>query len=293
MGCPCEIGVYGTSARTVERSIEEAIDEVQRLDARYSHFSADSDITHLQVNARQATGTKVDTETAALLDYAARQHELSNGLFDVTAGSLSRLWHQRTTLPSADDIAAALQTTGWSKVSWQAPRLQLPVGVQLELGGIVKEYAADRTALVLKRRGMQSAFVELGGDIHVTGPRPDGEPWHMGVRNPAHLLDPGVAAIASVPINSGGMATSGDYERTSLIDGKTYSHIINPHTGWPMESFHSVSVLAPSCLLAGSISTLALLMGEQDGLNMLHKSGLVWLAQTRDGDIHSASLTDD
>ena len=94
-------------------------------------------------------------------------------------------------------------------------------------------------------------------------------------------------AIASIQVTVGGLAISGDYEHSSLINGKRYGHIINPKTGWPVSSFQSVSVSAPSCLLAGSISTLAMLMGQESGLDILQDSGLAWLAQTRDGVIHT------
>lgn len=289
MGCPCEIGVFGNNQQLTNSAIAEAENEVHRLDQKYSHFKQDSYISRLQADARCSKGVKVDAETAALLDYAATQFELSGGLFDITAGRLSRLWHQRKRLPTSDELGDALQHTGWTKLKWQNQRLGLPANMQIDLGGLVKEYAADRAAILLKRNNMKSAFVELGGDIHVTGPRPDGKPWNMGIRKPDYQHATENKAIASIPITSGGLATSGDYERTSLIDGKHYGHIINPKTGWPVSNFQSVSVLAPSCLLAGSMSTLVMLMESKAGLETLHNSGLSWLAQTSDGVIHNSN----
>jgi thiamine biosynthesis lipoprotein len=287
MGCPCEIGVFSPDPDTARLAIVEAENEIHRLDRKYSHFRDDSFITRLQTAAKQPGGVIVDTETSALLDYAATQFKLSVGLFDITAGRLARLWHRRKNLPSHVNINEALKNTGWTKLRWRKRRLTMPIGMQLELGGLVKEYAADRAALLFKRRKVYAAFIELGGDIHVTGPRPDGKPWNMGIRKPDYRRQVNDKAIANIPITAGGLATSGDYERSNLINGKRYGHIINPITGWPVNSFQSVSVMAPSCLLAGSMSTLALLMGQQAGLDVLRNSGLDWLAQTMDGVIHT------
>jgi thiamine biosynthesis lipoprotein len=283
MGCPCEIGVFSADAKKAEQAMAEAENEVHRLDQKYSHFRNDSYITQVQNTARQSGGVDVDAETASLLDYAASQFEISQGLFDITAGRLARLWYRRESLPTDTELSSALQLTGWAKLQWQSPWLRMPKGMQLELGGIVKEYAADRAALLLKRNGMHSAWVELGGDIHVTGSRADGKPWNMGIRSPDHQHQKTAKAMATIPVNGGGLATSGDYERASIINGKRYGHIIHPGTGWPVNSFQSVSVLAPSCLLAGSLSTLAMLMGPKDGLNMLTESGFTWLTREADG----------
>ena len=289
MGCPCEIGVFSPEPDFAQAAIAEVKTEVHRLDRKYSHFKNDSYISKLQTSARQPDGVTVDNETSALLEYAAMQFKLSDGLFDITAGRLTRLWHKRDELPSPASIDAALESTGWTKLKWAGRRLIIPEGMQLELGGVVKEYAADRAAILLRRKKVYSAFVELGGDIHVTGARPDGKPWNMGVRKPDYQRQRTDTAMAGIAISSGGLATSGDYERSNLINGKRYGHIINPKNGLPVESFQSVSVLAPSCLLAGSMSTLAMLLGKEAGLDVLQNSGLEWLAQTMDGAVHTKS----
>ena len=195
MGCPCEIGIFSLDANAARLAFDEAENEVHRLDNKYSHFRRDSEITQLQIAAQQTGGVDVDDETATLLDYAAKQFSVSRGLFDITCGCLARLWHRRDSLPTKSELSTALRYTGWAKLQWQSPNLWIPKGMQLELGGLVKEYAADRAALLLKRSGMHSAFVELGGDIHVTGPRPDGKPWNLGIRNPAYRQQQSASAI--------------------------------------------------------------------------------------------------
>ena len=283
MGCPCEIGVFSRDPDLANLAIAEAEREVRRLNRKYSHYNADSDISRLERLASRPGGAEADTETSALLDYAARQFQISDGLFDVTSGYLTRMWRQRDALPSPAELESALELTGWEKLEWTGTNLTIPAGMRLELGGLVKEYAADRAGLLIKRRKLNSSFVELGGDIHVNGPRPDGSPWHMGIREPEYHGKDKQVAMAAIPLFSGGLASSGDYERSYRIDGKRYGHIINPQTGFPVESFQSVSVLAPSCLLAGSMSTLAMLKGVKPGLELLKDSGLAWLVRTPDG----------
>ena len=286
MGCPCELQFYAESAVSGRDGIELATGEVLRLDQKYSHYRDDSLISAIQIQAAQAGGVVVDPETAALLDYADTQYHVSGGLFDVTARSLSALWDRITSIPRQDEIDQALGKCGWEQVAWDGRTLEIPAGLAFDLGGIVKEYAADRVAGILKQAGIQSGSIDLGGDLHILGPHPDGAPWQAGIRNP----DSSGNAIASIEIRSGGLASSGDYERFSEIDGKRYGHIINPKTGWPVsesdESLASVSVLAPSCLLAGSVSTLAMLAGAEKGLDLLGESGLPWLAVGYDGLIH-------
>jgi thiamine biosynthesis lipoprotein len=149
--------------------------------------------------------------------------------------------------------------------------------MSLNLGALVKEYAVDRIALLLRRQGFHSGYVDLGGDLHFIGPHPDGRPWQVGIRHPRAK-----GAVAAIGVSTGGLATSGDYERFKRHAGRRYSHILDARNGWPVAGLASISVRAPSCLLAGAVSTLAMLLGKQDGLDFLADSGLCWLAH--DGD---------
>ena len=274
MGCPCEIQLYAGSRDEVIAAFGQAECEVHRLDRKYSHYRDDSELKHIQLKTDRPGGVKVDRETAALLNYTQTQFKLSGGLFDVTAQALSMLWDRIEELPDEQQIQTALEQTGWQRLDWDGKTLKMPSGLSLDLGGVVKEYAADRAAGILKANGSESGFVDLGGDLHFLGPHPDGKCWQTGIRHPGD----GKQAIASIEVHSGGLASSGNYERYSEIDGKRYGHIINPKTGWPVSGLASVSVLAPSCLVAGSLSTLAMLAGEEKGLLLLRESGLPWLA---------------
>jgi thiamine biosynthesis lipoprotein len=273
MGCPAEIVLYAGNAEYAASAIAGAESEVHRLDHKYSHYRRDSELELMLQQASRARGVRVDDETAALLNFAATQHQVSAGLFDITAGRLTALWDRAQAVPQAQQIHSALALTGWHRVDWDGTRLHVPRGMRLDLGGVVKEYAADRAALQLKSAGIQSGYIDLGGDLHFLGPHPDGSAWRAGVRNPR-----GAGAIAAMTLHRGGLATSGDYERCLEVDGQRFGHIINPFTGWPVQGLASVTVVAPSCLLAGAVSTLAMLQGRDAGLEFLSTCGLQWMA---------------
>lgn len=281
MGCPCEIEIYAQSACSAEKAIAAAVREVRRLDDKYSHYKPQSDLARIQQLAKGAHGTWVDAETSALLDYCEAQYQASQGLFDITAGPLCTFWENRNQVPDARELAVVRKQVGWSRVDWSAPLLKIPGSFSLNLGGVVKEYAADRAALILRQYGVRSGLVNLGGDIHVVGPKPGGKPWQVGINNPSHRGTP----MAEIPVFRGGLATSGDYERYSTINGVRYGHIINPLTAWPATGLASVSVCAPSCLVAGSFATLAMLSGKRGGLQLLKDSGFAWLARTSKGSL--------
>jgi thiamine biosynthesis lipoprotein len=255
--------------------------ECERLDAKYSHYRDDSLIAHIAASA--GTAVEVDEETAGLLDFAALLHDQSEGLFDITAGALTRLWDaQRGQVPSADEVVQALRVTGWHRVDWKRPTLRLRVpDMRLDLGGVVKEYAADRCAQLCRAAGVAAGVVDLGGDLALIGPHLDGAPWIVGIKAPRARK----RASARIELPRGGLATSGDYERALIVDGQRYSHIVDPRSGMPVQSFASVSVVADSCLTAGAAATLAMLLGVERGGVYLRELGLAHLCIESDGRI--------
>src|SRR5207253_6794231 len=158
----------------------------------------------------------VDAETAVLLDYADTCFRESGGLFDISSGILRRAWDFKSgKAATEEELALLLPLVGWDKIEWRSPNLSFGIaGMELDLGGVVKEYAVDRVAALLIERGLDSGFVNLGGDVRVLGPRPGGEPWRVGIRH--HRVRDGVAAL--VAIDRGALASSGDYERCIVID---------------------------------------------------------------------------
>jgi thiamine biosynthesis lipoprotein len=277
MGCPCALHVEDVSDDVAQRALAVTLAEVDRLDRKYSHYRDDSLLATLQ---RSTDAIDVDDETANLFDFAAELHRQSDGLFDITAGKLTRLWDGRK--PAQAEIDAALRVTGWHRIEWRRPTLRVTTRhMHLDFGGLVKEYAADRCAELCREAGVGSGVVDLGGDLALIGPHANGEAWIVGIKAPRAE---GKAA-ASIALPRGGLATSGDYERALVIDGKRYSHIVDPRTGWPIESFASVSVVADSCLVAGSASTLAMLLGIERGGAWLRELGLPHLCIDGDGNV--------
>lgn len=280
MGCPCEIQLEADDVSAADTAAQAAIAEVARLDEKYSHYRSDNFLARVCAEAA-ARKVEVDDETANLLDFATALFEQSAGKFDITARALTRLWDARNgRIPTNDEIAAARARTGWQRVEWRRPSLRLPsADMRFDFGGIVKEYAADRAAAVCRDSGIAHGVVDLGGDLAVVGAHADGRAWHAGIKSPRAPEK----VYASIALARGGLATSGDYERALIVDGHRYSHIVDATSGWPVQSFASVSVIADSCLIAGAASTLAMLLGCADGSAYLRELGLPHLTIDQDG----------
>jgi thiamine biosynthesis lipoprotein len=276
-----ELQLHAADEAHARRAAAAATADVRRIEAKYSRYRDDSVTTRIN---RAAGGGPVviDAETAALLAYADRCHALSDGLFDLTSGVLRRAWDWKQTPPQLPDeaaLAAAVALVGWAGVEWNERAIRLPrAGMEIDFGGIGKEYAADRMATICMEHGILHGLVNLGGDVRAIGPQQDGAPWHVGIRHPRHEG----RAIASVELADGAVATSGDYERFFEIGGRRYCHILHPCTGMPAAYWQSVSVVAPLCVVAGSCSTIAMLR-EQDGEAFLQQQGLDYIAVASDG----------
>ncbi len=283
MACDCEVRIAGLSRRKAEPLARLAIAEVQRIEAKFSRYRAASVVSRINSAAGSGRAVEVDAETAHLLDFAATLFATSDGLFDATSGTLRKAWDFRNArLPDAGHIETLLRLVGWQHVRWKDRRIELPiVGMELDFGGFGKEYAADRAATVLQQQGLRHGMVNLGGDIRLVGPRPGGLPWSLGIQHPRdeHRL------LATLALGSGALATSGDYERCFDIDGVRYCHVLNPRTGWPVQAWRSVSVVAPACLAAGALTTVAMLKGNA-ALAFLAGQGVGYLAVDATGQVH-------
>jgi FAD:protein FMN transferase len=263
MGSRCEVRLYAHDEARASACAQASIADVRRLDAKYSRYRSDSVTAEINRVAKVGGAIDVDLETATLLDYAETCFEQSDGLFDITSGVLREAWHsERKTLPDPGLLKALLARVGWSKVRWSRPRLAFGVaGMELDFGGVVKEYAADRAAVICAEAGFRHGLVDLGGDVKIIGPHPDGAPWIVGIQHPRDSD----AVMATLDLFHGAVATSGDYERFIEIDGRRYSHILSPRTGKPVRGLAGVSVVAEECVVAGSATTIAMLMEERGG----------------------------
>lgn len=261
MACPCEVLIEDVPERDDARTIADAVAACAwRIEATFSRYLP-GNIVH-RINNSGGRPISVDEETANLLDFAATLTHLSEGRFDITSGVLRRVWtfDGGDRVPTQGQIDEVLGMVGWDKVIWRRPELQLQPGMQIDFGGIGKEYAVD--AAVRRAHELAagvSCLVNFGGDVAVHTPRRDAKAWRVGIESCAA---PGTPAKV-VPLHRGGLATSGDSRRYVLKNGRRYSHVLDARTGWPVpDAPHSVSVLAATCTQAGSFSTLALLRGS-------------------------------
>jgi thiamine biosynthesis lipoprotein len=271
MGSPCELHLHTESQARFAEITAAALAEIARLERKYSRYREDSLTSQINARAGDPDGILLDDETASLLDYAGLAWTQSGGLFDITSGVLRRAWDFRSgRLPSRGQIEALRPLVGWDKLGWRRPHLVLPrPGMQLDFGGYVKEYAADRVAELCRELGLAHGLIDLGGDLACVGAHPDGSPWRVGIRHPRAPA----GAIASLALAQGGVATSGDYERCLIVGGQRYAHLLNPKTGWPVRGLASVTVVASHCLVAGTASTIAMLKGR-GGAAWLDRLGL-------------------
>jgi thiamine biosynthesis lipoprotein len=288
MGSPCELKLYATDRERALAMAETAIAEVRRIEQKYSRYRRESYLSEINVAAKLGRCISVESETAALLDHAFEAHALSGGLFDVTCGVMREIWNDDlTSAPKEADISSVLCRVGLQKLQWERPVLTfLSPGMELDFGGIGKEYAADRAASLCRSRAVAHGLVNLGGDIAVVGPHPDGTPWRIGINDPLGTD----TAVATLFVERGGIATSGNYERYWEIKGHRYGHAINPKTAWPVEGLPSVTVGAETCLAAGMASTIAILMGK-GGPDWLRRFGADHLYVDDNGQIHGSVLS--
>jgi len=258
MASPCEILVDHDGSRLARELLEMASREAWRIERKFSRYRNDN-VVHA-IHASRGEPFETDEETARLLDFADQCYRLSDGLFDITSGVLRRAWKfdGSDRIPADEQVEACLPFVGWEKVTWKAPLLVLPDGMEIDFGGIGKEYAVDRVLSLLSERTDAPLLVNFGGDLHVSGPRRGDFPWRVGIE----ALSGGDRAEKEIDLRRGALATSGDARRFLLKDGVRYSHVLDPRTGWPVrDAPRSVTALAGSCTEAGLLTTMALLHG--------------------------------
>ncbi len=259
MASPCQLLLDGGDRRMAEMLTTVVATEALRIEQKFSRYR-DDNIVHRINNAAGAL-VKVDTETALLLDFATTCYQLSDGMFDITSGKLRQVWQfdGSNRIPDDRAVKSVLVDVGWTKAVWRTPQLRLKPGMEIDLGGIGKEYAVDRCHDLLRCKTEFPFLLNFGGDLRVSGVRQNGEPWHVGVENP----DMQQLASTAIRLYRGAVATSGDSRRYLINQGKRYSHILNPKTGWPVNNApRSVTVAAPTATEAGMLATFASLKGE-------------------------------
>jgi thiamine biosynthesis lipoprotein len=257
MASPCELIVHAASDAAAKDLGNLVAQEAWRIERKFSRYRDDS--VTAWIHTQRNTKIRVDEETASLLDFASRCFDLSEGLFDITSGLLRHAWKfdGSDRIPQAAEVERLLPLVGFDKVQWHSPHLLLPAGMELDFGGIGKEYAVDRAYGLLAEQCSAPFLINFGGDLRANRPPPHG-PWQVGIERP----DTNRTATMILELKHGALATSGDSHRYLLKNGVRYGHILDPRTGWPVSNApRSVTVAASSCTEAGLLSTLALLRG--------------------------------
>ncbi|WP_158972607.1 FAD:protein FMN transferase [Paraglaciecola sp. L3A3] len=259
MASPCEILIESTNLQLATDLTSIAYTECQRIEQKYSRYRSGNLMD--QINNSHGQAVKIDDETYRLLEFANTCYVISEGLFDISSGVLRKAWKfdGSDKLATAAGVQELLPYIGWQKVKYDQSSITLIQGMQLDFGGIGKEYAVDNVAkLCTQYAPAVSVLVNFGGDIQITQPRQNQQAWLIGIESFASEQK----AQKVLSIYQGGLATSGDAKRYLLKDGLRYGHILNPKTGYPIEhAARSVTVATTHCIQAGLLATLALLQG--------------------------------
>ena len=271
MGGPAIVRFVEDGGRArAERLARAAEDEAYRIERKYSRYREGSVVHAINVNAGR-TPVAVDQETVGLVEAALELARMTNGRFDPTVGVLRHLWNfKEGIVPEPLAVDALLPLVDYEAVSVRDGTVFLRrAEMELDLGGVGKEYAVDRVAAFLRGEGIVSAIVNFAGDVRTVGGRGDGKPWSIGVVDPR---DRARCRFSVRAVGDAGVATSGDYERAFFVGGVRYHHLLDATTGWPARGVASVTTVAASAAAAGRWATAAFLLGREEGLAALESA---------------------
>lgn len=272
MGSRFEITIVAADSMQADRYIDEVIAEMRRIEHLISEWDASSQVSEVNRNAGLFP-VVVDRELFDLTARALFFSEQSGGAFDISIAAMDKIWRfdgSMVVLPSADSVRKSVERVGYKNIvldSLQSTIYLAKAGMKIGFGSIGKGYAADRGRSLMIRKGVVGGIVNASGDLATWGSKPDGEPWTIGVNNPFKA-----GRVVKVwDMTDEAVATSGSYEKYAEIDGKRYSHIINPKTGYPSTGLVSVSVVGPSAEFANGLSTSIMVLGVREGKLLLRQ----------------------
>jgi thiamine biosynthesis lipoprotein len=268
MGGRAEVKFVDRGGRERAEALARRVEaEATRIEAKFSRFRTDSVLSRITAEAGHAW-VPIDAETAALVQAALDLAGLTGGRFDPTVGVLAKVWDFRKgRVPSEAELVALLPLVNAASVLLRPGGIFLQrEGMELDLGGVGKEYAVDAVSALLEEAGVASSIVNFAGDVRTQGRRSDGRPWSIGVQDPRDRLRCRFAIRARA---RAGIATSGDYERYFEQDGVRYHHLLDATTGRPARGLVSATVIAATASAAGRLATAAFLLGPEQGLRLL------------------------
>lgn len=287
MGTTVSITVSSNSEDKAKKAIDRAFNEIDRLAGLLNFFSEDSEVSMINRNAG-ISPVRVSPETLEVINKALFVSQNTKGSFDITVGHVIRLYDFRNrVIPDEKLLKERLEFVGYKNIIVDKEKSTVFLkksGVQIDLGGIAKGYAADKAVDVLKENGIRSGIVAVSGDIKTFGRRPDGKDWNIGIRNPRQKSDKN-EIIATIGLSDMAISTSGDYQRFFIQDGKRYHHLLNPKTGYPAYGCQSVTVIAKDATYTDAFATGIFILGPQKGLKVLEKLGFDGVIIDKDGKI--------
>ena len=281
----CTITVVSPSKEKAGQAIDAGFAEIKKLDTLLNYFSDESEISAIN-RAAGIMPVRVSDETLEIIEKMVDIAKATNGAFDSTIAPVIRRWKfskdsSAPSIPPREAIEQALRLVDYKKIKINSGVSEIYLeekGMELDLGGIAKGYAADKAVDAIRGKGIKAALVAVAGDIRGFGLNLSGQGWKVGIRNPrpeAESERPWEDIFAVLHLKDRAISTSGDYQRFFIKDGKRYHHILDPETGFPADSgLISVSVIAPEGYLSDSLSTAVFVLGPEQGMTLLESMGL-------------------
>ena len=273
MGNRFEISVIADDAVFANSCIDAAVQEIQRIEQLFTTFKDDSDTNRINASAG-VSPVKVEREVLELIQRSLKISDITQGSFDISYGSIDKsLWNfdkDMTSLPDAATAKKSVRLINYKNVivdEKESTVFLKEKGMRRGFGGIGKGYAAEKAKALLQQMGITSGIVNAAGDLTAWGYQPNGEPWTIGIADPDSIHH----LFSSLNITNMAIATSGNYVKYAVINGKKYSHTIDPKTGLPVSGIKSVTIIAPNAELADALATPVMVMGINAGLHLINQ----------------------
>jgi len=290
MGCHYEITVIAPNEAEGNKFIDIAAKEVTRIEKLISEWDSTTQISHVNFYAG-IRPVKVDKEVFDLIVRSIKISELTDGAFDVTWAAMNQIWKfdgSMKRLPTNEEVAEAASKVGYKKIILNKKDTTVFLklkGMRLGFGGIGKGYGADKGAELLKSMGVPGGIMNASGDITAWGVQPDGKPWLIGITNPFNKEK----VFSWFPYSGKSIGTSGNYENFVEFDGKRYTHIIDPRTGWPVHGISSVTIFGPNAELSTALTKAIFVMGKDVGISLLKQfKGIEFVVVDEQGKIYES-----
>jgi FAD:protein FMN transferase len=273
MGNRFQLSAVGDNEKRAYDCIDKGIAEIQRIEKLLTTFNEESETALINRNAG-ISPVCVSEETFNIIERSVRISRITQGAFDITYGSVDKsLWNFDTNMNSLPDSITAKKMTrliNYRHIELDKSNYSVMLrekGMRIGFGGIGKGYAAERAKFVMKENGVRSGIVNASGDMTTWGFQPNGNPWTIGIADP----DLKGKAFSYMNITDMAVATSGNYEKFIVVNGRKYSHTINPKTGLPVSGIKSVTIISPSAEIADAMATPVMIMGIVPGLDMVNQ----------------------